>query len=77
MKSDKDFGQIGALLDVWPGSSVSLCLWHVKRAIKFKALEKPTKSKISLDEDELYNYVPKNQVDTLMASADRISKVGE
>lgn len=35
---DKDIGQINATKLVWPQTTVSLCLWHVLRAIK-KRLE--------------------------------------
>jgi hypothetical protein len=38
IKMDKDIGQINATKLVWPQTTVSLCLWHVLRAIK-KRLE--------------------------------------
>ena len=38
IKMDKDIGQIKASQNVWPATTVSLCLWHVLRAIK-KRLE--------------------------------------
>ena len=42
IKMDKDAGQIWAAKEVWPDSTINLCLWHVLRAIK-KRLRDPKK----------------------------------
>jgi hypothetical protein len=42
IKMDKDIGQIGAAITVWPNSTINLCLWHILRAIK-KRLGDPKK----------------------------------
>lgn len=34
--TDKDRSEIFAIKQVWPGITVQLCYWHVKRAIRFK-----------------------------------------
>jgi hypothetical protein len=34
VKMDKDVGQIWAARNVWSNACVSLCLWHMLRAIK-------------------------------------------
>ena len=41
---DKDVGQIKAAQTVWPKSTVSLCLWHILRALK-KRLPRPSSPK--------------------------------
>jgi hypothetical protein len=42
---DKDAGQIWASQQVWPDSTISLCLWHILRAIK-KRLPNPIELKV-------------------------------
>ena len=32
--TDKDFAQIAAAKNTWPGVNIQLCLWHVKRAVE-------------------------------------------
>lgn len=44
IKMDKDLGQIWAAREVWPQSTINLCLWHVLRAIK-KRISNPKKLK--------------------------------
>lgn len=44
IKMDKDIGQINAAKEIWPRSTISLCLWHILRAIK-KRLLRPTSGK--------------------------------
>jgi hypothetical protein len=34
VKMDKDVGQIKATQNTWPNATISLCLWHILRAIK-------------------------------------------
>ena len=42
---DKDRGQIWAAQNVWPHSTINLCLWHILRAIK-KRLQDPKELKV-------------------------------
>lgn len=54
--SDKDSAQLKAIKDVY-GLNPSLCLWHMKRAIKQKlgALRKEKKSNLSLEDEATLN----------------------
>ena len=31
---DKDFAEIGAAKNVWPGIKVLICMWHAKRELR-------------------------------------------
>ena len=35
-RSDKDFSEIGAIKQIWPDTTIQLCYWHAKRAIRDK-----------------------------------------
>ena len=39
IKMDKDRGQIWAAREIWPTATISLCLWHVLRAVRRRLLE--------------------------------------
>lgn len=45
--TDKDFGEINAVTNVWGPLKVQLCLWHMERALNRKLVEKHKKSKNS------------------------------
>ena len=34
--TDKDFSEIGAIQQVWPNTTIQLCYWHARRAIRAK-----------------------------------------
>ena len=36
MGTDKDLSELSAIAKTWPGCSIQLCYWHVKRAIRTK-----------------------------------------
>ena len=42
IKMDKDRGQIWAAQKIWPKATISLCLWHVLRAVKRRLSEPKT-----------------------------------
>lgn len=49
-KMDKDTGQIQATKNVWPNSTVSLCLWHILRAIKKRLQTVKSSRQVDLQE---------------------------
>ena len=54
---DKDFSEISAIRQVWPTSSIHICLWHMKKAVERGLAQPPTEKGTLYNPEEVAHFL--------------------
>ena len=60
--SDKDFAQINAIQQTWPRTTIQLCFWHVRRALRARFTDSAKTATSSYRPYDAYKFVPEIEI---------------